>query len=69
LLDWLHPFQDGQGRTDLVLLSKLLVAEGFTPAILDDPYMSTISLLTDWASYLKRGMKRWEEESFKKYSS
>jgi hypothetical protein len=63
LLEWLHPFTDGQGRTDLVLLSKLLVDEGFTPAILELPYMSTTSLPSDWVKYLQHGMERWKEEA------
>jgi hypothetical protein len=63
LLEWLHPFYDGQGRTDLVLLSKLLVDEGFSPAILDDPYMSSFSLPTVWVDYLKEGMARWAKEA------
>ena len=33
-LEWTHPFPDGQGRTDLVLLSKLLCDQGFHPSIL-----------------------------------
>lgn len=59
-LEWCHPFKDGQGRTDLILLSKLLTENGFTPAILNEPYMSTFSSLTDWCEYLKKGMASWE---------
>jgi len=64
-LEWLHPFADGQGRTDLILLSKLLVEQGFTPAILYDPYFSTTSTLNDWVDYLKQGMVIWKKENKK----
>lgn len=60
-LEWLHPFQDGQGRTDLIVLSKLLSENGFTPPILDDPYMSSFSPLSNWIEYLKKGMASWAE--------
>ena len=62
-LEWLHPFQDGQGRTDLLLLSKLLAENGFTPAILDEPYMSSFSSLEDWVAYLIEGMQKWQKEA------
>ncbi len=62
-LEWLHPFQDGQGRTNLLLLSKLLAEHGFTPAILDEPYMSSFSSLEDWVAYLIEGMQKWQKEA------
>jgi len=62
VLEWLHPFRDGQGRTDLTLLAKELAANGFTPAILRWPYFSTYHHLDDWVIYLKQGMERWQEE-------
>lgn len=58
-LEWLHPFQDGQGRTDLLLLSKLLCQEGFYPTILTHPYVSTLTTLDEWVIYLKEGMMKW----------
>jgi hypothetical protein len=61
LLEWLHPFPDGQGRVDLVLLSKLLVDEGFTPAILDQPYLSSIATRDEWKDYLTQGMEAWKK--------
>jgi len=61
-LEWLHPFADGQGRTDLILLSKLLVEQGFNPPIFYDPYLSTTSTLNDWIDYLKRGITKGREE-------
>lgn len=61
-LEWLHPFYDGQGRTDLVLLTKLLTENGFNPAILYHPYLSTHEPLAKWISYLKDGMNDWKKE-------
>ena len=62
MLEWLHPFHDGQGRTDLILLSKLLCQYGFNPAILEEPYVSTYFSLDDWVNYLKKGMEKWRCE-------
>ena len=62
MLEWAHPFPDGQGRTDLIMLKTLLVAYGLTPAILDEPYMSTFCSLNDWDAYLAGGMEKWKVE-------
>jgi hypothetical protein len=61
MLEWLHPFGDGQGRTDLILLSKLLCENGLHPAILDEPFVSTYSSLDEWVAYLKQGLIKWEK--------
>jgi hypothetical protein len=61
-LDFFHPFPDGQGRTDLLLLAKLLSENGFTPSILEEPYMSSFSSREDWVAYQKDGMQKWQEE-------
>lgn len=62
LLELLHPYKDGQGRTDLVLQAKLLSEEGLNPAILGQPYMSTWSPLSDWKDYLKQGVQSWKDQ-------
>jgi hypothetical protein len=62
MLEWLHPFIDGQGRTDLILLAKELCRHGFNPAILDEPFFSTVSTLDDWVAYLERGMEKWRQQ-------
>lgn len=59
-LEWLHPFKDGQGRTDSLLLNKLLVEFGFKPALLKHPYKSSTLGLNGWTDYLKQGMHNWE---------
>lgn len=60
LLEWLHPFLDGQGRVDLVLQAKLLSEEGIVPAILEQPYFSSYSLLPEWKKYLLHGIECWK---------
>ena len=65
LLEWLHPFGDGQGRTDVVLLGKLLTEQGLNPSILDDPYFSSHHPLEEWEDYLLAGIERWKTESAK----
>lgn len=62
LLEWVHPFPDGQGRTDLVLLSALLSKYGINPPILLEPYASTFCTSEEWAEYLKNGIKLWQEK-------
>ncbi|MBS0649727.1 MAG: Fic family protein [Verrucomicrobia bacterium] len=61
MLEWLHPFPDGQGRTDLVLLCKLLCEQGLNPAILHQPYMSSYSTLQEWKEYLINGINLWKK--------
>lgn len=60
-LEWAHPWTDGQGRTDLVVLNGLLCQEGLHPAILESPYYSSGCPLDQWLTYLKAGLKKWEE--------
>lgn len=60
-LEWVHPFLDGQGRTDLVLLAMLLAKEGFNPAVLTKPYTSTTALLPEWKIYLNQGINLWKD--------
>jgi hypothetical protein len=65
LLEWLHPFPDGQGRTDLVLMAKHLSEQVSNPAILIEPYSSTFSTLADWTEELLQGMRLWQAEAAK----
>ncbi len=60
-LEWLHPFPDGQGRTDLILLSTVLSQHGFHPVILRLPYISSFTTLEQWVIHLKKGLVLWEE--------
>jgi hypothetical protein len=63
-LEWIHPFHDGQGRTDLILLSKLLSEHGANPPLLPKPFVSTFNPLDDWVDYLNKGIKSWQEAYF-----
>lgn len=58
-LEWLHCYCDGQGRTDLILLTKNLCRYGFTPAIIDPLFASSTLPLEEWVICLKNGMERW----------
>lgn len=62
MLEWIHPFPDGQGRTDLVLLASLLSKHGINPAILIEPYVSTFCTSEDWNEYLEKGIIMWQEK-------
>lgn len=68
-LEWLHPFHDGQGRTDLVLLSKLLTENGFHPVIMQQPFTSSFSTLDEWVEELEKGLVAWEVLANQKLSN
>ncbi len=55
-LEWAHPWIDGQGRTDLIVLNGLLSREGIHPCILNEPYYSTGNGGDLWVNYLKGGI-------------
>lgn len=65
MLEWVHPFPDGQGRTDLVLQAMLLSEVGANPAILEEPYYSSYSMPSDWNAYLWKGIEAWKAERTK----
>lgn len=62
VLNWLHPFTDGQGRATLLLLAKELCRHGFNPPILNSPHLANYALLSEWISYLKEGIIEWQKE-------
>lgn len=64
MLEWVHPFPDGQGRIDLLILSWLLCKYGLNPPILNSPFYSTFAPLNSWISYLKEGMEKWRSQFF-----
>lgn len=59
-LEYLHPYSDGNTRVSLLVLNKLLLENGFSPAILaqrnDAPYNSDAS----WSRVIREGMERWQ---------
>jgi len=58
-MQWLHAPHDGSGRTDLLVLNKLLAEHGFHPVLLKYPYHSS-SRGYSWVEELKQGLKNWE---------
>lgn len=65
-LEWLHPFHDGQSRTTLIVLRKLLIEQGFTPGLFKNPFFAAFATLDEWVEYLKEAMEKWkiEERNF-----
>lgn len=59
-LEWLHPVRDGTARTTTALLNKHLTDNGFHPALLEYPHVSSSYGLADWKNYLQDGLIKWE---------
>lgn len=60
-LENLHPFLDANTRTNRLILHKLLVENGMTPVILDNPLNVHLKSHEEWADELEGGMARWQE--------
>ncbi|HEY5235578.1 MAG TPA: Fic family protein, partial [Rhabdochlamydiaceae bacterium] len=61
-LEWIHPWHDGQGRTDLISLNGLLCQEaGLHPCILEYPYFSSSNSIDAWVDYLKAGLQEFNK--------
>ena len=61
-LEWIHPWHDGQGRTDLISLNGLLCQEaGLHPCILEYPYFSSSNSVDAWVDYLKAGLQEFKK--------
>lgn len=58
-LERLHPFRNANGRTNILLMNKLLTEWGFHPAILDDPNEAPFLSVTEWRDKIRKGMFRW----------
>ena len=60
-VEFLHPYEDGNTRTNFVVLNKILVENGFTPVIVSDinfPFTKNLSTMTNW---LEQGIERWQK--------
>lgn len=68
MLEWLHPFDDGNTRTNLLLLSFNLARNGFNPPILPNPCACYYMEPQDWANYVKEGMRGWKATKLKQTS-
>jgi hypothetical protein len=66
-LERLHPFRNANGRTNILLMNKLLTEYGFHPAILDDPNAAPFVTQMGWLACIQKGLLRWRTyyESFK----
>lgn len=63
-LELIHAFVDGNGRTILfALLPKLLIENGFPPAIVDNPHkcFTGYSSTKEMVAILKQGMKNYQK--------
>ena len=59
--EWLHPFMDGTGRVDLLLLGKHLVENGFSPCLTTRPFLSSVAAADVWLTEVRMGMKAWSD--------
>jgi hypothetical protein len=60
-LEWLHCFSDGQGRTDLVTLSRALTSHGLHPLVMERPYFSYTAFLEEWVDEMEAGLLAWKK--------
>ncbi len=58
-LELLHPFPDGNCRTfTCIVLSQLLIVNGFPPALFENPNLDNEVSLAQWIEEIKKGIKR-----------
>jgi len=60
-LENLHPFIDANTRTNRLILHKMLVENGMSPVILDNPLEVHLKSNAEWAGVLEEGMQKWQE--------
>jgi len=60
-LENLHPFIDANTRTNRLVLHRMLVENGMSPVILDNPLEVHLKSNEEWAEYLEGGMAKWEQ--------
>jgi prophage maintenance system killer protein len=56
----LHPFEDANTRTNMLLLNKLLAENGLPLAIVDDPKNFYLNKLSAWRAKIEAGMAKWQ---------
>lgn len=62
-LELLHFFQDGNTRTNLILINWLLAREGFTPVIFQEPALPIFLTEIQSNDLFRRGMDEWTKEA------
>ncbi len=60
-LENLHPFIDANSRTNRLILHKMLVENGMSPVILDNPLEVPLKSNAEWAGELGKGMQKWDD--------
>ncbi len=65
-LGYLEAFRDGNTRTNLIVLRKLMADEDLSPSIVKEPKHSKFKTLKHWAKNIKKGQKRWKRKKYKK---
>jgi hypothetical protein len=61
-IEWLHPVCDGSGRIGTAFLNYILTCYGFTPVILEFPYVTSCKDPNEVTSLLIAGMREWQKE-------
>jgi hypothetical protein len=64
-LEYLHPYSDGNTRTNLVILNKVLSEYGFYPVIFSNPNDSYHKTNEEWAKEIEAGSARLLKEAVK----
>jgi hypothetical protein len=59
-LENLHPFIDANTRTNRLVLHRMLVENGMSPVILENPLEVHLKSNEEWADHLDEGMTKWE---------
>ena len=62
-LELLHYFQDGNTRTNLILMNWLLAREGLNPVILQEPALPIFLTQEQSIKLLQDGMEEWRKEA------
>jgi len=55
----LHAFENGNTRTNMLILNKLLLENGLNQAIINDPKDYYLKSLDEWIEEVKIGMRKW----------
>lgn len=57
----LHPFEDANTRTNLLILNKFLTECGMHPAVINDPKNAYLKKLATWKKEIHEGLLAWEK--------
>lgn len=57
----LHAFENGNTRTNMLILNKLLLENGLNQAIINDPKDYYLKSLEEWIEEVKKGILKWRK--------